>query len=177
MIKKVIIAAIIMLSAAALFSACEKESEKASDTEKDYRDKWVGEYTCKKLVSWWHYVQIFQDSTPVGRYQQFIEYTADGTVKVEKYEDNKLRLLSQLISNEDYDTIYYKSQNSIKAKHMKDTLVYSVREDGSLYIENYFASHSSPEVGNCYSDSIRINFYSGAQGGGSGFKYNCKRIN
>ena len=177
MIKKVIIAAIIMLSAAALFSACEKESEKASDTEKDYRDKWVGEYTCKKTISNWHYVQIYQDGTPIGRYQQFIEFTADGTAKVEKYEGNKLRLLSQLISNEDYDTINHKSQNSIKAKQIKDTLVYSVREDGSLFMENNVPSHGSPEVGNCYSDSISINYYSGGQGGGGGFTYHCKRRN
>ena len=157
----------ILLFAAALFSACEKE--------KDYRDKWVGEYTCKKLISRWHYVMIYQDSTVVGMDQQFINYTADGTAKVEKYGSNQLRLLSQLISNEDYDTINHKSQNSIKAKHMKDTLVYSVREDGSLYMENNVPSHGTPEVGNCYSDSISIQFYSGGLGGGSGFTYQCKR--
>ena len=36
--KRSILLAIVIL----LFSACEK----ANDTEKDYRDKWVGEYTC-----------------------------------------------------------------------------------------------------------------------------------
>ena len=161
--------AAIAFAGVVVFAACEKE------TEKDYRDKWVGEYTCKKTISNWHYVQIYQDGTPIGRYQQFIEYTADGTAKVEKYEGNKLRLLSQLISNEDYDTINYKSQNSTKAKQIKDTLVYSVREDGSLFMENNVPSHSSPEVGNCYSDSISINYYSGGLGGGGGFTYQCKR--
>ena len=106
--------ATIAFAGVVVFAACEKENENASEKEKDYRDKWVGEYTCKKLISRWRYVQIYQDSTPVGRYQQFIEYTADGTAKVEKYEGNKLRLLSQLISNEDYDTINHKSQNSTR---------------------------------------------------------------
>ena len=167
--------AAIAFTGVVVFAACEKENENASEKEKDYRDKWVGEYTCKKLISWWHYEMDYQDSTIVGRHQQFIQHTADGTAKVEKYEGNKLRLLSQLISNEDYDTINYKSQNTIKAKQIKDTLVYSVREDGSLFMEKNVPSHSSPEVGNCYSDSISINYYSGGLGGGGGFTYQCKR--
>ena len=102
MIKKVIIAAIIMLSAAALFAACEKESEKASYTEKDYRDKWVGEYSCgiDAFVYKYHINEELHKTENI-----YISYSLSGYAKVEKNSLDRITVYSHTNFNQCPDHI------------------------------------------------------------------------
>ena len=167
----------ILLFAAALFSACEKEGEKVS--EKDYRDKWVGEYTCKKEMQIWQYCQVFNGDTLVGMQQQFISCTADGTMKVERCENRKLRFISDMISNEDYDTTGYNPNNKNSGwgwniQHFKDTITLEV-DDSGILINLEQQSHSSSDIGHCYSNNIEFKKVTGGNGGGAYFVYKCTR--
>lgn len=168
--KKTLISCIVAFIIPFLVS-CEKE---------DYRDKWVGDYSCKKEMHFWHYYPVYHGDTIVDMPQQFISWTADGTMTVEKYGNSKLRFISNMISNNDYDTTGYKPNNKsnswgCKNQHFKDTITLEVDESGNLIDFERPSSHSSSDVGHCYTNKIEFGRYSGAMGGGSGFDYKCTR--
>ena len=170
--KKTLISCIVAFIIPFLVS-CEKE---------DYRDKWVGEYSCKKEMERWRYYLVYHGDTLVDMPQQFISWTADGTMTVEKYGSYKLRFISDMISNNDYDTTYsggYNPNNKsngwgCKNQHFKDTITLEVDESGNLItLEQQGYNHSN--IGHCYSNNIEFGMYSGGHGGGGGFTYQCKR--
>ena len=109
--KKTLISCIVAFIIPFIFS-CEKE---------DYRDKWVGEYSCKKSV------EVEKTSINEGEHKIDhirIKYTLSGTALVEKYGDNKIRFYSHTIFNHDSDTNISKSFFSEPTGPEFDTICY-----------------------------------------------------
>ena len=163
----------IAFAGAVAFVSCEKESEK------DYRDKWVGEYSCKKEMQTWRYCLIYHGDTLVDMPQQFISWTADGTMTVERYGSNKLRFISDMISNNDYDTTGYNPNNKSNGwgwniQHFRDTITLEVDDSGNLIALEH-RSYNPSNIGHCNSNNIEFGMYSGGHGGGGGYKYKCTR--
>ena len=150
------------------FSACEKESEKASDTEKDYRDKWVGEYTCgiDAFVYKYHINEELHKTENI-----YISYSLSGYAKVEKKSLDKITVYSHTNFNHDSDTSICKSYFAEPTGPQFDTLSFRVTSDGEL-----FRLNSSDKMGYLHGDSLV--FYRGWGGHGGGFSENfkCKKL-
>ena len=156
--------AAIAFAGVVVFAACEKE--------KDYRDKWVGEYSCKKSV------EVEKTSINEGEHKIDhirIKYTLSGTALVEKYGDNKIRFYSHTIFNHDSDTNISKSFFSEPTGPEFDTICYIVDNNGNLSKPDYSGRYEN-KFGYIDGDTIVCggNSWSG-NAGGYFVTYYCKK--
>lgn len=139
--------------------SCEKE--------KDYRDKWVGDYSCEieAFVYKYHINEELQKTENI-----YISYSLSGAAKVEKLSGNMIRFFAHTIYNHDSDTLICKSYFAEPSAPQYDTMSFIVTRDGDLLRQN-----SSSKIGYLHGDSLVFNRGWGGHGGGFSEKFKCKK--